>query len=77
MSLAHSLGVSEGQQFPPSRGDPLIPPPSMQDVMRQCRPSRELLAFLCHKATELAKENNTEDAATLLLLAMCVREVVT
>lgn len=62
-------------QLPPSR-EFAIPQPSVLDVLRACRPSRELVGLLSRESTRLATEGNTDDAATLLALALCVREVV-
>ena len=63
-----------GQLSPSREFD--IPQPSVLDVLRACRPSRELVGLLSRESTRLATEGNTDDAATLLALALCVREVV-
>lgn len=62
-------------QLPPPR-EFAIPQPSVLDVLRHCRPSRELVGLLARESTRMATEGNTDDAATLLALALCVREVV-
>lgn len=62
-------------QLPPSRAFD-IPPPSVLDVLRQCRPSRELIGLLSREATKAATEGNVGDATALIALALCVREVV-
>jgi hypothetical protein len=65
------------RQLSPSRVGLDLPQPSVLDVLRQCRPSRELVGLLSRESTRLATEGNTDDAATLLALALCVREVAT
>lgn len=62
-------------QLPPSRefGPPL---PSVLDVLRACRPSRELVGLLSREATKAATAGNADDAAALVALALCVREVI-
>lgn len=88
MSLARALGADpDADDVSALLADPLpdqlappcgfsIPPPTIQDVLRQCNPSRELIGLLSNEATRLAKEGNLGDAAALVALALCVREVV-
>lgn len=67
--------LATSDQLPPSREFD-IPQPSVLDVLRACRPSRELVGLLSREATRLATEGNTGDASALVALALCVREVV-
>jgi hypothetical protein len=53
-----------------------IPPPSVLDVLRQCRPSRELHGILVRELQAAVDRGNLDDAAALFALAMCVREVI-
>lgn len=62
-------------QLSPSRELDLSPP-CVLDVLRQCRPSRELIGLLSREATKAATAGATGDAAALIALALCVREVV-
>jgi hypothetical protein len=85
MSLATHLSEAEipafleqtaPDQFPPPHEGFALPPPSVLDVLRQCNPSRELIGLLSREATKAAQAGNTDDAAALIALALCVREVV-
>ena len=51
--------------------------PSPIEALRAARPSRELLALLARESMRLGAEGNTDDAAALIILGLCVREVLT
>lgn len=80
MSLEHMLGgpataalLERGQVSPSRIGEP-VAAPSLVDVLRDCSPSRDLLALLSRESIKAATAGNAGDAAALLLFAMCVRD---
>lgn len=78
MSLVHSLSNAPADLEPvqlTSPRDP-IPQPSVLDVVRACRPSRELHGILVRELQAAIDRGHLDDAAALFALAMCVRECI-
>jgi hypothetical protein len=76
VAAADFADESEPLQLAPLRGEGIMPPLTPIDVLRQCKPSRELLGLLSRESVKAAEAGNVDDASALLALALCVREVI-
>lgn len=84
MTLEHQLGggdvaaILEPGRVSSPRVDYSNPQatPSVVDVLRDLKPSRDLLGFLSRESTFAARNGHAGDAAALLLFAMCLKDAL-